>query len=227
MLPLLKKYYGEITNFFYKNNSQAIPSTNKHEGYKILQKDFAEVIKKEKNPKWLDLGCGQCWNTEDLLAVPDLNLYGIDIAEAGFKNAKKIEKDKLRKGSVDELTGKELSFRENEFNFLSSVFTFSFLSPDIRFASISEIHKVLKKGGKFFLLEFLNPSPALVQMPFQQMSAQMMIGKDQVMLPIFALSSEVYKEYFANGFKFLKEKEVLIKLGKLDAKCILMAWEKV
>ncbi len=126
---------------------------------KHYRKKALEFLRLEnKKLKVLDAGCGTgSIATELKKKYPDIDLYGIDIDEdmlliAKAKIKKMASKIKLKKASID-----KLPFPNNYFDAVYSSLVFHHLPGEIKPKAISEIYRVLKKNGKFFISDFGKP----------------------------------------------------------------------
>ncbi len=124
-----------------------------------LEKAFAEMFP-EKVERLLDIGCGTCFYFP-LLAKHAEQLNGVDLCIPMLEQAEDLIKTKgLTNCSVQESSALALPFEDN---CMDVVHSWDFLHhvPDVPLA-ISEIHRVLKPGGRYIAMEpnILNPSIA-------------------------------------------------------------------
>lgn len=119
------------------------------EGYTTNYIKYAlPIIKKNKVEKILDLGCGPCEGGAFLLKEKKYDVYAFDASKTAIKKcSKKIEKKKLTIGNMYE----KLPY---ENNFFDCVICFQAINhgtlKEIR-NCFSEISRILKKNGLFFL----------------------------------------------------------------------------
>lgn len=102
-----------------------------------------------------DIGCG----TGRFLraaseAFPRMALAGIDLSDAYVAEARRHLKDRPRV-SLTVAMAERLPFADGSLDAVTAVFLFHELPPKIRGAAAKEIARVLKPGGRFFLLDTL------------------------------------------------------------------------
>lgn len=127
---------------------------------KLWRKKLVGLIGKS-NPKWiLDVATG----TADLaIAETKLNpekIIGVDISEKMLA----VGREKTKKFPVIELEagdGENLKFSENTFDAVSV--SFGVRNFENVNSGLSEMRRVLKVGGKLFILEFSKPSNVLIK----------------------------------------------------------------
>ena len=95
--------------------------------------------------KILDVGCAKAFLVSDLINIcPGLNVYGLDISEYALNLSPNNTKDKLIRGSCE-----ELPFRDNEFDAVISINTIHNCTREGVIKSLKEITRVSK--GKAFV----------------------------------------------------------------------------
>jgi ubiquinone/menaquinone biosynthesis C-methylase UbiE len=107
----------------------------------------------------LEVGCGT--GTLSLLAkrrVDDGEVIGLDLSPKMVKQAEKKSKKynldiKFIEGSIDTLL-----FPDNYFDVVLSSWMFHHLPIRIKREGLKEIHRVLKKGGRFLFFDFSKPN---------------------------------------------------------------------
>ena len=109
----------------------------------------------------LDIGCGRGENAM-MLAMNGFDVTGIDLAEIAISDAK--AKAAERHVNVNFVVGDVLRmdqlFKESEFDFIIDSFLFHTFTDEERPIFARQIYKVLKPGGKYFMLCFSDKDPA-------------------------------------------------------------------
>lgn len=114
-----------------------------------------ELLKLKPNERVLDLGCG----TGALLIIAkskyqNINATGIDADEKILKIAeKKIRKNNLNIKLINTSADK-LPFPDFSFDIVVSTLVFHHLPTEVKIKALEEIHRVLKKNGRFLLVDF-------------------------------------------------------------------------
>ncbi|MFH0773043.1 MAG: methyltransferase domain-containing protein [bacterium] len=117
----------------------------------FLNKRIAKIVNPLKNTSVLDIGCGWGLLLKELLLMNrGLKLYGIDIspkmvsvAKLKFSSADTVE---ILEGSAD-----KLPYENRSFEYVTCILSFHH-HPN-SFNSLKEMFRVLKPGGKLFLLD--------------------------------------------------------------------------
>ena len=105
----------------------------------------------------LDIGCGTGSLVVQLLRLhPEADVTGLDpdakaLARARRKAERAGVSPKLERGFSD-----DLPYPDAAFHFVFSSFMFHHLKPEEQQATLSEVHRVLKPGGSFHLVDFRN-----------------------------------------------------------------------
>ncbi len=113
-----------------------------------------EIIKFENNSKpikFLDFGCGDGNSSNHFnKLMPQSNYYGIDVSEKSIEvaNARKSESN-----SFTHFNGYIIPFENDFFDVIFAANVFHHIHFDLHENLFKEIHRVLKKGGKFYLFE--------------------------------------------------------------------------
>ncbi len=116
-------------------------------GKRVLQREVRYLRKELKGRnKILDIGCGIGVFEQ---ALPELNVFGLDISEAMLREAKKRSNKHFVIGSAE-----ELPFRNSSFDGAFMVTTLEFLKNPKK--AVEEVARVLTPSGKFILM-LLNP----------------------------------------------------------------------
>ena len=125
---------------------------------KSLKRKVVKLLKLKGNEKVLDIGVG----TGTLLIelnkfYPGLNLAGIDPDSKVLNIAKsKLAKYKVR-ASLSKAFAQDLPFPDGSFDLAVSTLTFHHLPSQAKKKTFGEIHRILRKGGKFLLADFGKP----------------------------------------------------------------------
>lgn len=118
------------------------------------------LIKKHKNPRVLEIGCGTGILSKYLLAKrPTLNIEGIDISPEAISIAKRDLK-KYKNANFRIGNGFKLSYKSHRFDYVIGNSVIHHLPLDL---TLSEIKRVLKPGGRIWFCEpnALNPQIAM------------------------------------------------------------------
>jgi ubiquinone/menaquinone biosynthesis C-methylase UbiE len=109
----------------------------------------------------LDIGCGRGENAI-MLAMNGFDVTGIDLAEIAISDAK--AKAAERHVNVNFVVGDVLRmdqlFKESEFDVVIDSFLFHTMSDEERPIFARQVYKVLKPGGRYFMLSFSDKDPA-------------------------------------------------------------------
>lgn len=125
-------------------------------GFGVKQRiKIVNLLKLKPYERLLDLGCG----TGSLLMVakkknPYVEMVGVDVDKKILEIAqKKIQKNnlniKLIKSSAD-----KLPFPDSSFDIVVSTLVFHHLPTDVKKETLKEVHRILKKNGRFLLVDF-------------------------------------------------------------------------
>ena len=109
----------------------------------------------------LDIGCGRGENAI-MLAMNGCDVTGIDLAEIAISDAK--VKAAERHVNVNFVVGDVLRmdqlFKKSEFDVIIDSFLFHTITDEERPIFARQVYKVLKPGGKYFMLCFSDKDPA-------------------------------------------------------------------
>jgi 2-polyprenyl-3-methyl-5-hydroxy-6-metoxy-1,4-benzoquinol methylase len=109
----------------------------------------------------LDIGCGRGENAI-MLAMNGCDVTGIDLAEIAISDAK--AKAAERHVNVNFVVGDVLRmdqlFKESEFDIIIDSFLFHTFTDEERPIFARQVYKMLKPGGKYFMLCFSDKDPA-------------------------------------------------------------------
>lgn len=153
--------------------------------------NYAEL---QSGERVLEVGCGT--GTLSLMAkrrVDDGEVIGLDLSPKMVKQAeKKSEKYKLDvkfiEGSID-----NIPFPDNYFDVVLSSWMFHHLPIKIKREGLKEIHRVLKKGGRFLFFDFSKPGNVI-----GYMITPLFIWTDFLRVHIFGDITSYFKE---SGFQ--------------------------
>ena len=126
------------------------------------QPAFEALIKSGeiKPGRALDIGCGRGENAI-MLAVNGCNVTGIDLAETAISDAKARAAE--HHVDVNFVVGDVLKlnqyFKESEFDVIIDSFLFHTIEDEERPLFARQVYKVLKPGGKYFMLCFSDKDP--------------------------------------------------------------------
>lgn len=105
------------------------------------------------DPQFADLGCGTGRFLSQLRrALPNAHLLGVDLSPFYIERAKKRFKGDQAIALMDGAL-EQLPLADESCDGLSSIFVFHELPPKIRIQALKEIARVLKPGGRFFLMD--------------------------------------------------------------------------
>jgi ubiquinone/menaquinone biosynthesis C-methylase UbiE len=114
----------------------------------------------------LDIGCGRGENAI-MLAMNGCDVTGIDLAENAISDAK--EKAIESHIKVNFVVGNVLQmnklFKEGEFDIVIDSGLFHVMTDEARPVFTQQVHKVLRKGGKYFMLCFSDKEPGDYKLP--------------------------------------------------------------
>ena len=124
-------------------------------GYKYLEgrwekvaRAMAEHYQLPEKPKILDIGCGKGYLMYDFLkAIPDAEVYGIDISQYAVKNSKEEVRDRIRIGCAT-----ELPWQDNHFDLVVSINVFHCLHSYELQKALREMERV-GRGEKYICVE--------------------------------------------------------------------------
>jgi ubiquinone/menaquinone biosynthesis C-methylase UbiE len=114
----------------------------------------------------LDIGCGRGENAI-LLAMNGCEVTGIDLAKEAISDAK--AKAKERRVKVNFTVGNVLQmdrlFKESEFDIVIDSGLFHVMADEERLLFVQQLYRVLKEGGKYFMLCFSDKEPGEYEFP--------------------------------------------------------------
>ena len=113
-----------------------------------VAKDIAEYYKIKPGDKILDVGCGKGYLLYGfMVAVPGVEVSGIDISQYAIENSKEEVRPFLKAGDA-----KKLQFEDKSFDFVVSFNTLHNLYINDLFSAVKEIERVAKKD-KYIVVE--------------------------------------------------------------------------
>ncbi|WP_292388879.1 class I SAM-dependent methyltransferase [Methanosarcina sp. UBA5] len=126
------------------------------------QSAFEDLLKSGeiKPGRALDIGCGRGENAI-MLAINGCNVTGIDIVKSAISDAKKkaVERHVKVNFVVGDALQMDSLFREAEFDVVIDSGLFHTMTDEERPGFAQQVHRVLKKGGKYFMLCFSDKEP--------------------------------------------------------------------
>lgn len=114
----------------------------------------------------LDMGCGRGENAI-LLAMSGCDVTGIDLAENAISDAKLKAKERNVKVKfvVEDALQMDWLFEEGEFDIVIDSGLFHVMMDEERPVFAQQVHRVLRKGGKYFMLCFSDKEPGEYELP--------------------------------------------------------------
>ena len=114
----------------------------------------------------LDLGCGTGKFLFALAgrAPEDVSFYGCDYSPEQLEFAERIKGRFPQKISFIHASMDELDFPDEHFDIIMSSMALHAVNPQIRRSAVREISRMLKKGGKFLLVESAKPRFGIVSL---------------------------------------------------------------
>jgi ubiquinone/menaquinone biosynthesis C-methylase UbiE len=126
------------------------------------QPAFEALIKSGeiKPERALDIGCGRGENAI-MLAMNGCNVTGIDLAEIAISDAKvkALEHHVNVNFVVGDVLKLDQYFKEPEFDVIIDSFLFHTIADEERPVFARQVYRVLKPGGKYFMLCFSDKDP--------------------------------------------------------------------
>ncbi len=111
------------------------------------------------NIKGLDLGCGQGWYASAMTGL-GYEMKGADLSEQQVRLAKEYAAGKGQVIDFSQASAADIPFDDNQFDFIYSINALHHITDDaLREKVFSEITRVLKPGGVFFLHEMNTENP--------------------------------------------------------------------
>jgi len=89
------------------------------------------------------------------VAASGVSVTGIDLSPEMLAVArKKMARHNVGNVSLHEMDATDMSFPDQHFDMAMSSFALHEMAPELRMRVLEEIHRVLKKGGRLYLVEF-------------------------------------------------------------------------
>lgn len=102
-----------------------------------------------KSKTILDIGCGYGWFENYALSMGVNKISGIEIAESDFKSAVKFIKDKRAEFKVGSAI--DIPYKDNSFDTVVCWEVIEHIPKDTEKKLFSEVSRILKNGGNFYL----------------------------------------------------------------------------
>ncbi|PIN76130.1 hypothetical protein COV18_00760 [Candidatus Woesearchaeota archaeon CG10_big_fil_rev_8_21_14_0_10_37_12] len=108
--------------------------------------------KLENNEKRiLDAGCGTGAN---MLFYPRAEIHAIDASHVMLNRAKKRAEKLHKKVKLAQMDLTKITYPSNYFDAIVCTFVLCVMQPEVEKKAIKELHRVLKKSGKLFVLDY-------------------------------------------------------------------------
>ena len=122
----------------------------------------------------LDIGCGRGENAI-MLAMSGCDVTGVDLAEDAISDAKAkaIERHVKVNFAVGNVLQMNRLFEESEFDVVIDSGLFHVMTDEERPVFARQVHRVLKEGGKYFMLCFSDKEPGEYELPRRVSKAEM------------------------------------------------------
>ncbi len=140
---LTQEYFDKWANNFEKRGTP----------FQYFQRRVISIIDPKPNSSFLDLGCGTGWAVRYVssLAGGKGHFIGIDISGKMIEKAKEIARG-MHNISFYNASSEDLPLENNYFDNIICTFSFHhYLHPE---KALSEAFRVLKSGGKLYILDF-------------------------------------------------------------------------
>lgn len=179
-----------ISRLWKRGNPLAVEANKAHDdftpalGFKALTRLFdplVSIVMPEKcmrilvgdillprpGEKILEFGSGTASNLIALLKKwPDLRLTGLDVdAEVKEIAARKLEKHGLAAG-LDLYEGGSIPYEDGEFDAAFTFLVLHHLTSEAKAQALSELHRVIKPGGRIMVGDFAKPASFLRRIAF-------------------------------------------------------------
>lgn len=132
------------------------------------QPAFQALIKNGeiKPGRALDIGCGRGENAI-MLAMNGCNVTGIDLSENAISDAKAkaLERRVKVKFVVEDVLQMDWLFEKDEFDIVIDSGLFHVMTEEERPVFARQVHRVLREGGKYFMLCFSDKEPGEYKLP--------------------------------------------------------------
>ncbi|MGB9929995.1 MAG: class I SAM-dependent methyltransferase [Methanosarcina sp.] len=132
------------------------------------QPAFEKLVKNREieSGRALDIGCGRGENAI-MLAMNGCDVTGIDLAENAIFDAKKKATERNVKANFVAANVLQMDrlFEKEKFDFVVDSGLFHVMADEERPIFARQVHRVLKKGGKYFMLCFSDKEPGKYELP--------------------------------------------------------------
>lgn len=172
--------------------------TPKYPHDKLIQFMFRNYHPEERNSiKVLDLGCGSGVNTA-FLSRENFKVFATDISPIGVANTKNLLAcESLNIESIRVESMANISYPDNFFDCVISIGVFDAAGKGEAFKSIKEIKRVLKVGGKSFIIFAANDDFRMQNNQFNIHGYTEMEVKE---LLIFSEFEKVYVDHYTTTY---------------------------
>jgi len=173
---------------------------NRFNFFQFLQKRVISLLDLREGQHFLDIGCGTGWAVRYAASTVESKgeFYGIDISP------KMIEKARENCGSCENIhfykaDAETLPFENDFFDFIICTNSFHhYFSPS---KALAEVYRVLKPGGRFFLLDFTADGPII------RIADKWALKKDRAHVSFY--STQEYRALFAqSGLNYVSSKSI-------------------
>jgi ubiquinone/menaquinone biosynthesis C-methylase UbiE len=121
-----------------------------------IKNELIYFSKLNNNYTILDFGCGTGTLIKMILdKIPELNIIGLDIDQNILNIAN--QKLKLHNPQLIKYNGTNIPFNDNYFDTVLTSLAIHHIYTENKIPIFSEIRRVIKKGGKFYILDFVKP----------------------------------------------------------------------
>lgn len=142
--------------------------------WQAVAKKLIDHYNLKPGDKILDVGCGKGFLLYDLsIAVPGIEVKGIDISSYAIENAKEEIKDKLIAGNAS-----SLPFKDNEFDLIISLNTLHNLPCYMLEKALKEMERVGKKN-KYLVVESYRNEDEKVNLLYWQLTCKSFFSPDE------------------------------------------------
>lgn len=123
---------------------------------KFIKNELIYFSKLNNNQTILDFGCGTGTLIKMILdKIPELNIIGLDIDQNILNIAS--QKLKLYNPQLIKYNGTNIPFSDNYFDKVLTSLAIHHIYTENKILIFSEISRVIKKGGKIYILDFVKP----------------------------------------------------------------------
>lgn len=114
----------------------------------------------------LDIGCGRGENAI-MLAMSGCDVTGMDLAENAISDAraKAVERHIKVNFVVGNVLQMDRFFKEGEFDVVIDSGLFHVMTDEERPVFTQQVHRILREGGKYFMLCFSDKEPGEYELP--------------------------------------------------------------